>query len=111
MKKEKMKTVASAGTTVVGTAIGVGGQTAAMGLATAVGTASTGTAISTLSGAAATNAAMAWLGGGALCTGGGGMAAGATVLATIPVVGWTLGAAGLAYVSYKLIKGKKERRK
>ena len=79
-----------------GTATAVGGQTAAMGFATIFGTASTSTAISTLSGAAATNVATAWLGGGALAAEGCGMATGATVLATIPVIGGlaTLGALG-----------------
>lgn len=48
----------------------------------ALATASTGTAISSLSGAAATNATLAWLGGGTIASGGGGIAAGTTVLAT-----------------------------
>ena len=56
MKQINKKAVAAIGS---GTAISVGGQTAAMGIATTFGTASTGTAISTLSGAAATNAATA----------------------------------------------------
>ncbi len=44
------------------------------------GVASTGTRISTLSGAANEAARLAWLGGGALTSGGGGIAAGATIL-------------------------------
>jgi hypothetical protein len=68
-----------------------------MAYAMAFGTASTGTAISSLSGAAATNAALAWFGGGAISAGGGGMAAGATVLGlttagvgvVFTVVAWT----------------------
>lgn len=107
MKKERKQTVASAGTVGVGTAIGVGGQTAAMSIATTFGTASTGTAISTLSGAAATNAATAWLGGGALAAGGGGMATGSLVLGAIPVVGWGLAAAGAGYGIYRYCKNRK----
>ncbi len=87
-----------------GTATAVGGQAAAMGVATTIGTASTGTAISTLSGAAATNAATAWLGGGALTAGGGGMALGSTVLATIPVVGIAAAVGAIGYGIYKLFK-------
>ena len=45
--------------------------------------AGTGTAISALSGIAATNATLAFLGGGTLAAGGGGIAAGATVLGTL----------------------------
>ena len=81
-----------------GVAAGVGisalGPSAAMAVATTFGTASTGTAISALSGAAATNAALAWLGGWALVAGGGGMAAGSTLLAFLGPVG--LGVAGIA---------------
>ncbi len=109
MKKDRKQTVTSVGTVGVGTAIGVGGQTAAMGIATTFGTASTGTAISTLSGAAATNAATAWLGGGALAAGGGGMATGSFVLSAIPVVGWGLAAAGVGYGIYKYCKNKKHK--
>ena len=57
-------------------------------------TASTGTAISSLSGAAAWNATLAWLGGGSLAAGGGGMTAGATVLAGITYA--SVGIAALA---------------
>jgi hypothetical protein len=82
-----------------GVAAGVGvaafGPTAAIWAATTFGTASTGTAISALSGAAATNAALAWLGGGALAVGGGGMAAGNTLLAMAGPVGWAIGGATL----------------
>lgn len=84
------------------TAVGVGagvtvaamGPTAAMGVATTFGVASTGTAISSLSGAAATNAALAWLGGGALTVGGGGMAAGESLLLLAGPIGW--GIAGIS---------------
>ncbi|SFC25385.1 hypothetical protein [Streptococcus equinus] len=80
------------------TAVGVGagvtvaamGPTAAMGVATTFGVASTGTAISSLSGAAATNAALAWLGGGALTAGGGGMAAGESLLLLAGPAGWAI---------------------
>ncbi len=65
-----------------------------MAIATTFGTASTGAAISGLSGAAASSAALAWLGGGALAAGGGGMAAGETILALTGPVGWAIG--GLA---------------
>lgn len=84
------------------TAVGVGagvtvaamGPTAAMGVATTFGVASTGTAISSLSGAAATNAALAWLGGGALTVGGGGIAAGESLLLLAGPIGW--GIAGIS---------------
>ena len=76
----------------VGAVAGIGiaalGPSAAMAVATTFGVASTGTAISALSGAAAANAALAWLGGGALAVGGGGMAAGSTLLALTGPVGW-----------------------
>lgn len=72
------------------------GPAAAMGIATTFGTASTGVAISTLSGAAATNAAIAWLGGGAIAAGGGGMAAGSSLITFLGgPAGWILGGAGL----------------
>ncbi|MCC8152618.1 MAG: hypothetical protein LIO96_14575 [Lachnospiraceae bacterium] len=67
----------------------------AMRIATTFGTASTGTAISTLSGAAAESAALAWLGGGALTAGGGGMAAGQTLLALAGPIGWSIAGATL----------------
>ncbi|WP_010254372.1 toxin-antitoxin system YwqK family antitoxin, partial [Myroides injenensis] len=99
--------------------VGALGAAAAMGtpvLVTstvgALATASTGTAISTLSGAAATNATLAWLGGGSLASGGGGVAAGATVLSGI-TMGATAGVglivAGLiasTYYSKKLTEAK-----
>lgn len=72
------------------------GPTAAMSVAMTFGTASTGTAIASLSGVAATNAALAWLGGGALAAGGGGMAAGQTILALAGPVGWVIGGVSLA---------------
>jgi hypothetical protein len=99
--KEK---IASAGTVATGTAIGLGGQTAAMAAATTFGTASTGTAISSLSGVAAYNASLAWLGGGTIAAGGGGMAAGAMVLTSIPVIGGAVAIAGLGYGIYKFFK-------
>ncbi len=86
-----------------GASVGLGAATmaaapaAAMGIATTFGTASTGTAIAALSGAAQVNAALAWLGGGALAAGGGGMGAGAKVLAVLGgPVGWGIGAVALA---------------
>lgn len=99
--------------------VGALGAVAAMGtpvLVTsgvgALATASTGTAISSLSGVTATNATLAWLGGGSLASGGGGMAAGATVLSGI-TVGATAGvgliAAGIiasTYYSKKLTEVK-----
>lgn len=100
-------------------AVGTLGAAAAMGtpalVTSAVGalaTASTGTAISGLSGVAATNATLAWLGGGSIAAGGGGMAAGATVLTGI-TAGATAGvgllAAGLlasTHYSKKLTESK-----
>ncbi|MEV0080526.1 hypothetical protein AB0H58_29305 [Nocardia neocaledoniensis] len=80
----------AAGTAVAGLA-----PSAAMWVATTFGTASTGTAISTLSGAAASQAALAWLGGGALAAGGGGTAAGSTLLALAGPIGWTIAGATL----------------
>ena len=84
--------------TATGAAVAALGPSAAMAFATTFGTAATGTAISTLSGAAATNAALAWLGGGAVVAGGGGMAAGSTILALFGPIGLTIGAvtAGVA---------------
>ncbi len=78
-----------------GVAVAAFAPTAAMAAATTFGAASTGTAISALSGAAATNAALAWLGGGVLTAGGGGMAAGSSLLALAGPVGWTIGGAAL----------------
>ncbi len=86
--------VAGAGV-MAGAGVAAFGPTAAMAVAMTFGTASTGTAIATLSGAAATNAALAWLGGGALLAGGGGMAAGETLLALAGPVGWAIGGAAL----------------
>ena len=79
---------------VAGIGVAALGPSAAMAVATTFGAASTGAAISALSGAAAANAALAWLGGGALAVGGGGMAAGSTLLALAGPVGW--GVAGTA---------------
>lgn len=101
--------VIASSSTGAGIATGIGvvafAPTAAMAVATTFGTASTGVAISSLSGAAATNAALAWLGGGALAAGGGGMAAGNTLLALTGPVGWTIGGialvGGAAYLSNK----------
>jgi hypothetical protein len=95
--------------------IGVGvagaalGPTAAMGIATTFGVASTGTAISTLTGAAATKAALAWIGGGSLALGGGGIAAGETILSLcgpvgLAIAGISLGAAG--YLSIEATRDK-----
>jgi hypothetical protein len=88
-----------------GAATAFGAPTAALAIATTFGTASTGTAIASLTGAAATKAALAWLGGGALTAGGGGMAAGNTLLALAGPVGLALAgttlAAGLGYAAYK----------
>ena len=90
--------------TVAGAAVATLGPTAAMAFATTFGTAATGTAISTLSGVAATNAALAWLGGGALAVGGGGMAAGSTILAMAGPIGWAIGTASLGFAGYKAAK-------
>lgn len=106
--KEKVKSTVIIGT---GSAIGIGGQTAAMSIATTFGTASTGTSISALSGVAATNATTAWLGGGALAAGGGGMAAGSIVLAAIPFVGVTVAVAGVGYGIHKYFKSKNKKAK
>lgn len=92
---------------VVGAGVAAFGPTAAIAVATTFGTASTGTAISALSGAAATNAALAWLGGGTLALGGGGMAAGNTLLALAGPVGWTIG--GSALLGGALIANKKNK--
>lgn len=70
-----------------GAAIAAVTPAAAMWIATTFGTASTGAAISTLSGAAATKAALAWLGGGAVAYGGGGVAAGESMLAMAGPIG------------------------
>ncbi len=69
------------------TALVIGGGLSAFTyvLAGTFGVASTGTAIATLSGAAASNATLAVLGGGALSIGGGGMAAGISLLGGIAV--------------------------
>jgi hypothetical protein len=63
-----------------GLSAGIGTAVGAWALVSTVGVASTGTFIGTLSGVAATNATLAWFGGGALAAGGGGIAAGITVL-------------------------------
>ncbi len=85
---------ALAGAAAAGGMVAVVGPTTAMAIATTFGTASTGAAISSLGGAAAANAALAWLGGGAVAAGGGGMAAGASILGMMGPVGW--GIAGIA---------------
>ena len=85
---------ALAGAAAAGGVVAVAGPTAAMAIATTFGTASTGAAISSLGGAAAANAALAWLGGGAVAAGGGGMAAGASLLGMMGPLGW--GIAGIA---------------
>lgn len=111
---EKLMIKIAGGGTAAGVAAGVAtaafAPTAAMAIATTFGTASTGAAISGLSGAAATNAALAWLGGG-------GMAAGNTLLALAGPIGWGIGAvslvAGGVFASKKnkeaAIKADKER--
>lgn len=66
-------------------AAGAAARSAALAGVNAFATAGTGTAISTLSGAAAQNAALAYLGGGSIASGGGGMAAGATVLSGVAI--------------------------
>ncbi len=99
--------VAGAGI-LAGTGVAAFGPTAAMGVATTFGTASTGTAIAALSGAAQTNAALAWLGGGALTAGGGGMAAGNTLLAMAGPVGWAIG--GTALVGGCLLANSKNKK-
>jgi hypothetical protein len=82
--------------------VGALGAAAAMGTPALItggvgllASASTGTAIAGLHGVAATNAILAWLGGGAIATGGGGIAAGATVLSGI-TIGATAGVGILA---------------
>ena len=100
------------GTAVAGAAAGAAvatfGPTAAMAFSTTFGTEATGTAISALSGAAATNAALAWLGGGALAVGGGGMAAGSTILAMAGPIGWAIGGITVGAVGFfKANKNKK----
>lgn len=103
------------GTGLAGASLGVGvvalGPTVAMGVATTFGVASTGTAISTLSGAAATNAALAWLGGGALAAGGGGMAAGQTLLALAGPIGWTIAGVSLIASLFFLHRAKEKTRR
>lgn len=100
-----IQTGSSAGASVAaGVGVAAFAPTAAMAVATTFGAASTGTAISALSGAAATNAALAWLGGGALAAGGGGMAAGNTLLALAGPIGWAVGGillAGTGIFSYR----------
>lgn len=99
LEEGKKVEVASGTSAGAGAAAAVGvaafAPSAAMAVAMTFGTASTGTAIATLSGAAATNAALAWLGGGALVVGGGGMAAGSTLLALAGPVGWAIGATAI----------------
>ncbi len=95
----------------VGMTIATMGPTAAMGIATSFGVASTGTAISTLSGVAATNAALAWLGGGALAVGGGGMAAGNTLLLLAGPVGWGIAATVLVTTGIMFIFNRKNKKR
>ncbi|USA45190.1 hypothetical protein NDN11_10650 [Acinetobacter sp. C26M] len=105
-----LKSTATVGA--LGTAAAMGTPALVTSAVTAFATASTGTAISSLSGVAATNATLAWLGGGSIAAGGGGMAAGATVLTSI-TAGATAGvgllAAGLlasTHYSRKLTEAK-----
>ncbi len=93
---EALKTTMAVGTVAGAALTGVPAATTA--IVGSLCAASTGTAISTLSGAAATNATLAWLGGGAISAGGGGMAAGATVLTGITYAStgiFALAAAGI----------------
>lgn len=105
-----LKSTATVGT--LGAAAAMGTPALVTSTVGALATASTGTAISSLSGVAATNATLAWLGGGSLASGGGGMAAGATVLSGITMgatAGIGLVAAGLiasTYYSKKLTETK-----
>ena len=117
-KMERIDMAASKALTSTAT-VGALGAAAAMGTPalvtsaiSAFATASTGTAISSLSGVAATNATLAWLGGGSIAAGGGGMAAGASILTGI-TAGATAGvgllAAGLlasTHYSRKLTEAK-----
>lgn len=64
--------------------------------------ASTGTAIGGLSGAAATNAALAWLGGGTIAAGGGGVALGSAIVATVSTGGVFLAVAGAGLIAKKI---------
>ncbi|MFD1433201.1 hypothetical protein [Lacticaseibacillus yichunensis] len=103
---------AATGTTLaaLGVAVATMGPTAAMGIATTFGVASTGTAIASLSGAAANSAALAWLGMGTVAAGGGGMAAGTTLLALAGPVGWTVaGIAGTASVVTGVLTARKNK--
>lgn len=99
MKEIDMKASQAAKTLAIGggfAAVGlVGTPVVVTGVVTAFASASTGVAISGLSGAAASNAVLAWLGGGAIASGGGGMAAGATVLTAITATA-TVGLAVIA---------------
>lgn len=79
----KAEKLLAGGLTAVAT--GTAARTAAMAGVQAWASAGTGTAISSLSGAAAQNAALAYLGGGTVASGGGGMAAGATVLSGVAI--------------------------
>jgi hypothetical protein len=69
-----------------GISVGIGSAVGAWALVSTFGIASTGTAIVGISGVAATNATLAWFGGGALAAGGGGMAAGVSVLGGIVAI-------------------------
>ena len=95
-----------AGAAMAGTAAGA--AVATLGPSAAMASAATGTAISTLSGAAATNAALAWLGGGALAVGGGGMAAGYTILAMAGPIGLAIGTVSAGFAGFKAAKKNSE---
>lgn len=108
VKSSKAATVGGVAGGAAGVGVAAFAPTAAMAVATTFGTASTGTAIATLSGAAASNAALAWIGGGALAAGGGGMAAGQTLLLLAGPVGWTIG--GLAIGGSTLYLNKRNKK-
>lgn len=94
-KNEKISKKTAGAGVLAGIGIASYGPTAAMGIATTFGTASTGTPIAILAGAAKTKAALAWLGGGTLAAGGGGIAAGETLLALAGPAGWAIGGTAL----------------
>lgn len=102
---------AASGVTALATsaAAGAGASAVVTAAVSTFAAASTGTAISSLSGAAATNATLAWLGGGTVASGGGGMAAGATVLTAVaaaPAIAIT--AAFLHYQGNKALRKQRE---
>ena len=102
---------ALAGAATAGGVVALAGPTAAMAIATTFGTASTGAAISSLGGAAAANAALAWLGGGAVAAGGGGMAAGTSLLAMMGPVGWSIAGIAGGVVVVKSVQDRKKNEK